>query len=908
MKTFNDDKILVFSHDTRIGGATVNILRLADTLSRLYGLTLQTIVMQGGTLLERFAAYGPVHTLNLPFAAQAKPPGCVAALVKNLAAAGYGRVIANTVISGALAGLFKKHGMAVVSLIHEMPTLMAYMGLERNAQNAALHSDALIFASDYVRNRFPHPRLIKNKALVLEQGIRKYRYNGTNAQARADLRAKMGLPGTAKIILGCGMGEPRKGVDLLPQIAAYLLPRCPDAHFVWLGEIFNAETKSWLRHDGNVLGIAKHLIEHPNFEPDPALFFEGADVFILPSREDPFPSVVLEAMKCRLPCLGFTGNGGSQAMLEQGRGILVPYLDTARMAESLADILNAEPDMHTGMLEKAAAYARPFTYERYASELLFILRHSGKKPPRIAPDRATGPLPTAALRILHCIPRLGTDEDLGRLEVMAGSSHAHGLFMEDAPDLNVPAYLDLFAEFPEKTPYPVILDRAQAFAPDVLHIHTLNGCYGIWLRRMRLLARILDIPLLEDEGVPAPRADAEYGETVRRFRAEQQPQRLNSPWPFKTVFMAVHDYILGGGEIVAQRMANELAKHCRVYMYNARPELPADEDYLRHFSPEIILLPSTGRPEEFRSYVRLLDPDIVNSHVWWSEIVVYQAIHNLPIPWFLITHGCHETLLHDPACDPRHAEYGVKVLSRADRVIYVADKNREILEKHPEIGAEKYVKMLNGCVALPFTPKTRAESGIQEEDIVFCLVSRAIPEKGWDIGIECALRVTPPGGRKAHIILVGDGEMHGPLRNQYKDNPRVHFAGLSSNPLEWMSIADIGLLPTRYLVESQPLVIGEFITAGVPVVATDAGDIPQLLCMDGIQTGLVCPLTKDRQVDQPVFLAAMHELVDNDALYTRLKANTRHVAPKFSIQASCAAAFSGAEPHIHRYRENYGRP
>jgi len=48
--------------------------------------------------------------------------------------------------------------------------------------------------------------------------------------------------------------------------------------------------------------------------------FATADLFFLSSREDPFPTTVLEAMAYGLPVVGFAGTGGVEEQICGGRG------------------------------------------------------------------------------------------------------------------------------------------------------------------------------------------------------------------------------------------------------------------------------------------------------------------------------------------------------------------------------------------------------------------------------------------------------------------------------------------------------------------------------------------------------------------------------------------------------------
>ncbi|MBC7762671.1 MAG: glycosyltransferase [Candidatus Saccharibacteria bacterium] len=50
------------------------------------------------------------------------------------------------------------------------------------------------------------------------------------------------------------------------------------------------------------------------------------------SREDPFPSVVLEAMDAEVPVIAFQDATGTQELLERGAGALVESFDVSAMA------------------------------------------------------------------------------------------------------------------------------------------------------------------------------------------------------------------------------------------------------------------------------------------------------------------------------------------------------------------------------------------------------------------------------------------------------------------------------------------------------------------------------------------------------------------------------------------------
>ncbi len=62
-----------------------------------------------------------------------------------------------------------------------------------------------------------------------------------------------------------------------------------------------------------------------------------ADAFVLPSREDAFPLVALEAASAELPVVCFD-SGGIPALIGDRAGIVVPFPDLEAMASALVDL------------------------------------------------------------------------------------------------------------------------------------------------------------------------------------------------------------------------------------------------------------------------------------------------------------------------------------------------------------------------------------------------------------------------------------------------------------------------------------------------------------------------------------------------------------------------------------------
>ncbi|MCQ9301988.1 glycosyltransferase family 4 protein, partial [Staphylococcus hyicus] len=105
-----------------------------------------------------------------------------------------------------------------------------------------------------------------------------------------------------------GYADARKGVDLLAEAFTSAFAQRPDVHVVWVGHREEAACEAAekvLRSHGM---LERFHFAGLDFDTDD--YYAGADIYALASREDPFPSVVLEALSVELPVVAFAGTGG----------------------------------------------------------------------------------------------------------------------------------------------------------------------------------------------------------------------------------------------------------------------------------------------------------------------------------------------------------------------------------------------------------------------------------------------------------------------------------------------------------------------------------------------------------------------------------------------------------------------
>ena len=75
---------------------------------------------------------------------------------------------------------------------------------------------------------------------------------------------------------------------------------------------------------------------------NPFEIYNRSKIFLMTSKEDPFPLVCIEAGLLGKPIICFENSGGIPEMLENGGGKVVPYLDNLGIAEAIVSYLKDE--------------------------------------------------------------------------------------------------------------------------------------------------------------------------------------------------------------------------------------------------------------------------------------------------------------------------------------------------------------------------------------------------------------------------------------------------------------------------------------------------------------------------------------------------------------------------------------
>lgn len=159
------------------------------------------------------------------------------------------------------------------------------------------------------------------------------------------------FPG-GKQIVAAGRLTYQKGFELLLQAFHQVLNHRPDVHLTILGE---GPLRKELEELAESLGI-KERVTFAGFQANPYQFMIQADLFVLSSRWEGFPNIVLEALACGCPVVATDCPSGPREILQDNRyGYLVESENAQALAEGICRVLDKEITFQPGE-ERARSY------------------------------------------------------------------------------------------------------------------------------------------------------------------------------------------------------------------------------------------------------------------------------------------------------------------------------------------------------------------------------------------------------------------------------------------------------------------------------------------------------------------------------------------------------------------------
>lgn len=283
-----------------------------------------------------------------------------------------------------------------------------------------------------------------------------------------------------------------------------------------------------------------------------------------------------------------------------------------------------------------------------------------------------------------------------------------------------------------------------------------------------------------------------------------------------------------------------------------------------------------------RRLLRELRPDILHIHGNKSALVGRLAARRLHTPVVLVT--VHNFLIYQEASAIMRlpAVWMERWLARyTDRLITVSASLRRSLIDIEGIAPGKIVTIPNGIDVLEWKDNVdpvnaRHKMGFSTDDFLIASAGRLVPMKGYIVLLRAAALITKERP-EIKIAIAGEGPLKDELLAEAEKlglKGNVFFLGFLPDTKELLAAADLFVLPS--LKEPFGIAILEAMAAGVPVVATNAGGVPEIIKGE---TGVVVPPGDVEELAQAIL-----GLVDDEPRRQRLTVNAaRLVDDEFSV-------------------------
>ncbi|WP_432497093.1 D-inositol-3-phosphate glycosyltransferase [Kineococcus gypseus] len=199
---------------------------------------------------------------------------------------------------------------------------------------------------------------------------------------RAAARARLGVPQDAEVLLFVGRLQPLKAPDVLVEAAALLLRERPERRARLRVLVLGGPSGSGAAHPHALTDLvrARGLQDVVQVRPpvERALLAEhyrAADLVAVPSHNESFGLVALEAQACATPVVA-AGVGGLRTAVADGvSGVLVDSHDPREWARALGALLD-DPRRRAALGERAAERAHGFGWSRTAEATLELYRRA----------------------------------------------------------------------------------------------------------------------------------------------------------------------------------------------------------------------------------------------------------------------------------------------------------------------------------------------------------------------------------------------------------------------------------------------------------------------------------------------------------------------------------------------------
>lgn len=332
--------ILFVSHDAYPMGAQKLLLTLTSWLKQKELVNPRFVMAGPGALTDEFLRIGPVLRWYTDRQKRSTADDQLR-LLRSFCGKHLAAVYLNSAASGHVIEMTSRLEVPQIVHVHELEkSIERWVGAEKMA-SLRDYADIFVGASGPVADNL-HERhgIPRRKLRVVDAFIKCTQIQNISDSEKRECKSALGLNPNAKVVMGCGTTDWRKGPDLFVQVAQKIhQDGGQPVQFVWVGGETEIGELAKLREMAEAGGLGD-AIKFVGEVSIPLPFMIASDVFLLSSREDPFPLVCLESADCGVPIICFAKAGGMADFVGSSCGKVAPYLDVPAMTSALRSLLD----------------------------------------------------------------------------------------------------------------------------------------------------------------------------------------------------------------------------------------------------------------------------------------------------------------------------------------------------------------------------------------------------------------------------------------------------------------------------------------------------------------------------------------------------------------------------------------
>lgn len=318
-----------------------------------------------------------------------------------------------------------------------------------------------------------------------------------------------------------------------------------------------------------------------------------------------------------------------------------------------------------------------------------------------------------------------------------------------------------------------------------------------------------------------------------------------------------------------------------------------------HRDVDVVELPSVGRisyaltGRRVRELVKSRSPDLVHSHSAGGYALMGRLSGGRP--WLVSLYGAD--IYEYPDRSPLHRSIQRYLLERTDQLLAtshaMADRMQRIYSSLPRPVVTPF-----GVDTDLFSP-SRLKRDVTDA-VSIGIVKKLEPVYGIDILLKAFDELVGKHGEGIEMHVVGDGSDRERLLSMRECSScpsQIHFHGAIPNPEVPEVLRDLDIFVVSSRRESFGVAAVEASSAGLPVVATDVGGLPEVV--DHEETGIVVP-----PEDVDALSAAIDRLIENPAERRKLgSAGRRKVEEHYDWDENVTRMIDIYERILHREEE-----